>query len=117
MANAMHLQGNEQVLVINAMRGSIVCGIAERVPNGKVICRDPWGTEEVKMPPAWAIENASRLGLSERVDIGQGDPRQLDFKDGELDVVVAVIVPRIYKPRVSKQCIVTFIDISIIAIC
>jgi hypothetical protein len=115
IVNKFGLKSTDRVFVVPCMRGNWVLPIANHLTSGmgtlvsyltcigKVIVREPWNTQTMRISPEWVTANARRAGIpDERLDIGEGDPRQLDFKDETFDVVFATAISYMYPTDVSN---------------
>ncbi|HKA06361.1 MAG TPA: class I SAM-dependent methyltransferase [Gemmataceae bacterium] len=86
-------RGDEMVLDVGCGRGLLLVGAARRLTTGKAIGVDRWvaGALTGNRPEA-ALENARLEGVQDRVELKEGDVRQLPFADGSIDVVVSNFV-------------------------
>ena len=86
-------RGDEMVLDVGCGRGLLLIGAAKRVPRGRAVGVDTWDRIAVTGNSAQAvIENATLEGVAARVDVREGDARQLPFHDASFDVVVSNFV-------------------------
>jgi SAM-dependent methyltransferase len=84
------LRGDERVLDVGCGRGLMLIGAAKRLTTGKAVGVDIWQKEDqAGNDPAATRENARREGVADRVELHDGDARQLPFPDGSFDVVVS----------------------------
>lgn len=86
-------RGDEMVLDVGCGRGLLLAGAAQRLTSGKAIGVDIWLPHAVSgNRPNAALENAAIEGVADRVEIKQGDVRQLPFDDASFDVAVSNFV-------------------------
>jgi ubiquinone/menaquinone biosynthesis C-methylase UbiE len=77
------------VLDVGCGRGLLLIGAAKRLTTGKAVGVDIWQTEDLSgNRPEATQENARLEGVSDRVEVKDGDARRLPFADGTFDVVV-----------------------------
>jgi SAM-dependent methyltransferase len=81
-------RGDERVLDVG--RGLLLIGAAQRLVTGRAVGLDLWRTrDQAGNEPAATIANAQAEGVAERVELCDGDARQLPFNEQTFDVVVA----------------------------
>lgn len=83
-------RGDELVLDVGCGRGLMLLGAAKRLKTGKAVGIDLWQTEDQsgnRPETTWA--NARAEGVADRVEIKDGDARQLPFPEATFDVVVS----------------------------
>jgi arsenite methyltransferase len=85
------LRGDETLLDVGCGRGVLLIGAAKRLPRGRAIGIDLWSQEDQRANSKQAtLANARAEGVVERVEVVDGDMRDLSFlPDACLDVVVA----------------------------
>jgi arsenite methyltransferase len=86
-------RGDETVLDAGCGRGLLLIGAARRLSTGRTVGVDLWhrGDQSGNSPEA-ALENAKIEGVEERVEVRDGDLRDLPFEDGTFDVVLSGLV-------------------------
>jgi ubiquinone/menaquinone biosynthesis C-methylase UbiE len=86
-------RGDELVLDVGCGRGLLLIGAARRLSTGKAIGLDRWvpGALTGNHPQA-VLDNARLHGVLGRVEVTEGDIRQLPFEDCCFDVVVSNFV-------------------------
>jgi SAM-dependent methyltransferase len=83
-------RGDETVLDVGCGRGLVLIGAARRLTTGKAVGVDIWQRADLSgNRPEATLENARRAGVLERVEVQDGDARQLPFPDAAFDVVVS----------------------------
>jgi arsenite methyltransferase len=93
LLNLIPWRGDEIVLDVGCGRGLLLAGAARRLTTGKAIGVDIWLPHAVSgNRPTAALENAAIEGVADRVEIKQGDVRQLPFEDASFDVAVSNFV-------------------------
>jgi ubiquinone/menaquinone biosynthesis C-methylase UbiE len=93
-------EGNETVLDVGCGRGLLTVGAAHRLSSGKVVGVDVWQPGTITGNRADAVfENARLEGVADRVEVRQGDARDLPFEGETFDVVVSNYVVHELKTR------------------
>jgi arsenite methyltransferase len=88
--DGLHLRGDEQVLDVGCGRGAVLTAVARRLTTGRITGIDLWSTHDQSGNARdVTLQNASREGVRDRVDIETGDMRTLPFADGAFDLVVS----------------------------
>lgn len=83
-------RGDEQVLDVGCGRGLLLVGAARRAPGGRAIGLDLWRSGDLTGNEAAATyANAASEGVADRVDVVEGDAREMPFADASFDVVVS----------------------------
>src|SRR5262245_46222297 len=82
--------GRERVLDVGCGRGLMLVGAAKRLTTGRATGVDIWQAEDLPgNRPEATLENASREGVADRVEVKTADMRELPFPDASFDVVVS----------------------------
>jgi arsenite methyltransferase len=83
-------RGDEWVLDVDCGRGLLPIGAAKRLTIGQAVGLDLWRKQDqAGNDPAATLANAQAEGVAERVELRDGDARQLPFDDQTFDVVVS----------------------------
>jgi arsenite methyltransferase len=83
-------RGDERVLDVGCGRGLLLIGAARRLTTGRAVGLDLWRKQDqAGNDPAATIANAQAEGVAERVELRDGDARQLPFDEQSFDVVVS----------------------------
>jgi len=89
LLDSLAWRGDEAVLDVGCGRGLLLIGAAKRLTTGKAVGVDIWQAEDLSgNRPEATQENARLEGVSDRVEVKDGDARRLPFADGTFDVVV-----------------------------
>ena len=89
LLDSLAWRGDEAVLDVGCGRGLLLIGAARRLTTGKAVGVDIWQAEDLSgNRPEATQENARLEGVSDRVEVKDGDARRLPFADGTFDVVV-----------------------------
>ena len=96
-------RGDEMVLDVGCGRGLLTVDAAFRLASGTVVGVDVWHRGAVSGNRAASVlENATIEGVENRVEVKEGDARELPFADGTFDVVVSNFVVHDLKNRADR---------------
>ena len=86
-------RGDETVLDVGCGRGLLLAGAARRLQTGKAIGVDVWIPHALTGNRAESVlRNAALEGVGDRVQVKEGDARELPFPADSFDVVVSNFV-------------------------
>ncbi len=107
LLDLVSLKGDEQVLDVGCGRGLMLIGAAKRLTTGKATGIDIWQAEDLSgNRPDATLENASREGVADRVELKTADMRKMPFPDGAFDVVVSSwAIHNLYKAEEREEAI------------
>jgi ubiquinone/menaquinone biosynthesis C-methylase UbiE len=90
LLDSLHLRGDETVLDVGCGHGLLLIGAAKRLPRGRSLGIDLWSqVDQGNNSRDATMRNASLEGVSDRVEVRDGDMRKLPFPDASVDAVVA----------------------------
>ena len=82
--------GGEIVLDVGTGRGLLAIGAAKRLTTGTAVGIDIWSPKDLSGNSADAfLANAEAEGVAERVEVRNGDAREMPFPDRSFDVVLS----------------------------
>jgi arsenite methyltransferase len=97
-------RGDEKVLDVGCGRGLLAVGAASRLSSGSVIGVDVWHRGAVSGNRAESVlENAKIEGVAHKVEVKEGDARELPFADEAFDVVLSNFVVHDIKDRAGRE--------------
>jgi arsenite methyltransferase len=104
LLNKISWQGNERVLDVGCGRGLLTVGAASRLSSGKVVGVDVWNRKALSGNQGESVlQNAKIEGVSDRVEIKEGDARELPFPDETFDVVISNFVVHELSNRAERE--------------
>jgi len=84
------LRGDEKVLDVGCGRGLLLNGAAHRLTTGRAVGVDIWNQQDQSgNDPDVTRRNSMIEGVAERVEIVDGDARNMPFADHEFEVIVS----------------------------
>jgi len=90
LLNSISWSGNEKVLDVGCGHGLMLIGVAKRLREGKAVGIDIWQKQDQAGNSREATMLNVRLeNVANRVDLVDGDARQLPFDDNAFDIVVS----------------------------
>jgi SAM-dependent methyltransferase len=88
LLNVVPWRGDEQVLDVGCGHGLLLIGAAKRLTTGRATGIDIWqNVDQANNSAAATLRNAELEGV--RVDVRDGDARQIPFDDATFDMVVS----------------------------
>jgi SAM-dependent methyltransferase len=88
--DALALRGDERVLDVGCGHGLMLLGAAKRLTTGRAVGIDLWQKEDqAGNSRAATLENARREGVADKVELHDGDARNMPFPDASFDVVLS----------------------------
>ncbi len=100
-------RGDETVLDVGCGRGLLLVGAAKHLTSGKAVGVDLWSKDDLsENGPEGTRENAALEGVADRVEVRDGDARQLPFADDTFDVIVSrAVLHNIYDAAERQQAL------------
>ena len=90
LLDGLHLRGDETVLDVGCGHGLLLIGVAKRLPQGKAVGIVLWTqVDHGDNSRAATLANAQIEGVNDRVEVHDGDMRELPFANNSFDAVVA----------------------------
>jgi arsenite methyltransferase len=90
LLDGLGLAGDERVLEVGPGTGPVLVEVARRVPFGRVVGVDLWRPgDQAGNSRGALLGNAAAAGVSDRVEVIDGDMRALPLPDRSFDVVLA----------------------------
>jgi arsenite methyltransferase len=90
LLDSLHLRGDETVLDAGCGHGLLLIGAAKRLPRGRSLGIDLWSqVDQGNNSREATLQNAELEGVSDRVEVRDGDMRKLPFPHAWVDAVVA----------------------------
>lgn len=108
LLDQLELTGDEAILDVGCGRGLLLIGAAKRLSHGgKAVGIDHWSQQDLSDNSADAtLANAAAEGVADRVEVRNGDMREMPFADATFDAVVASLsIHNVYDAAGRRQAI------------
>jgi arsenite methyltransferase len=107
LIDGLHLKGDESVLDVGCGHGLLLIGAAKRLPRGRAVGVDLWSqVDQGNNSREATLRNAQTEGVADRVEVHDGDMRNLPFPNASFDAVVASLaVHNIPSPEGREQAV------------
>ncbi len=93
LLDELNLRGDEQVLDVGCGRGAVLILVAHRLPEGRAVGADVWRRRDQSGNSRdAAVRNVAAERVADRVELIDGDARNLPFPADSFDVVVSNLV-------------------------
>lgn len=90
LIDLLQLRGDELLLDVGCGRGLLLNAAARRLTTGKAYGIDIWNKQDQSgNDPKVTMENARIEGVAERIEVVNGDMRNIPFPDDHFDVIVS----------------------------
>ena len=90
LLDGLDLRGDETVLDVGPGHGLLLIGAAKRLPRGRAVGIDLWSqVDQADNSRTALLANAQIEGVADRVEVRDGDMREMPFAEASFDAVVA----------------------------
>jgi arsenite methyltransferase len=90
LLDGLDLRGDETVLDVGPGHGLLLIGAAKRLPRGRAVGIDLWSqVDQADNSRTALLANAQIEGVADRVEVHDGDMREMPFAEASFDAVVA----------------------------
>jgi arsenite methyltransferase len=90
LISSLALRGDERVLDVGCGHGLMLLGAAKKLTTGRAVGIDLWQRQDQAGNSSEAtLENAHREGVAERVELHDGDARQMPFDKETFDIILS----------------------------
>lgn len=104
LVEAIPWQGDEEVLDVGCGRGLLLVAVAKHLTTGKAVGVDIWqSVDQSGNRPEATLENARIEGVSDNVEVHDGDARGLPFEERVFDVVVSSLALHNIPGRAGRE--------------
>lgn len=94
----------DTVLDVGCGRGLLLIGAAKRATSGRAIGIDLWSNvDQMNNSRDATLANAAAEGVTDRVEVKDGDMRSLPLDDGSIDVVVSSLAIHNVKDKADRD--------------
>lgn len=104
LLNRLSLDPAASVLDVGCGHGLLLIGAAKRVPQGRAVGLDLWSLRDQHANSREAtLANAAAEGVSNRVEVHDGDMREIPFASESFDAVVSSLAIHNVSTRADRQ--------------
>lgn len=104
LLNRLSLDPAASVLDVGCGHGLLLIGAAKRVPQGRAVGLDLWSLRDQHANSREAtLANAAAEGVSDRVEVHDGDMREIPFASESFDAVVSSLAIHNVSTRADRQ--------------
>lgn len=104
LLDAIQLKSTDTVIDIGCGRGLMLMGAAKRVTSGHAIGIDLWSNvDQMNNSRDATLANAEAEGITDRVEVRDGDMRSLPFADASIDAVVSSLAIHNLKTEADRD--------------
>jgi len=104
MLSKIKWTGNEKVLDIGTGQGLLMNGAAKHLTKGKSIGIDIWSSKDLSDNSInKTLENAELEGVKDKIEVKNGDARNLSFADNSFDVILSLLCIHNIEPKEDQE--------------